>query len=274
MTITVVGLVDSAREAESLVKDLTQHCRCDRSDISLTTLRGDNGRAQAAGGVAAGAMKGLVGGIVLGAIIGFVVSAASIAVPGFEDVIERGPAASIIVFAVVFAVLGIVIGALAGVERRSGEEAGGRTERRAGTLITIHAREDQEADCALNVLRHHGAREIDKRSSDWNKRDWGHYDEAPEPAPRVVPERTAEAAPRSYNRPMEEAATASAPEQAAPPGALNPIAPGIAAKEQAAIVADTSNWITRTYTATYFGPERRRAANQTPYQGAERRHSA
>jgi hypothetical protein len=96
---------------------------------------------------------------------------------------------------------------------------------------------------------------------------------------RVVPEPASapaahDAGARGYNRPMEEAARASAPEHAAPPIARDQLAAGAAAKEQADIAIDTRNWITRKYTATYFGPERRRAANQAPYQGAERRQSA
>ena|SRR5690349_13887603 len=284
MTITVVGLVNTARDAESLVRDLTHHCRCDPTDITLTTLRPENGKGSAVGGVVTGAMKGLVGGAVIGAIIGYVIGAASLNVPGFESVIERGPSATIIVAAVIGAVLGIVAGALGGVERRADGEYSDEDVRRAGTLITIHASENQEADCAVNVLRHHGAREIDKRSSDWNKHAWNTpapaqpsaHEVAQEPVLRAVPERTAATAPAPdaglrYNRPTEDATRASAQEQAA------------AARETASLAdtlpnpnmkIDTANWITRKYTATYFGPERRQAANQAPYQGAEKRHPA
>jgi hypothetical protein len=190
-------------------------------------------------------------------------------------------------------VLGILIGALGGMERRAGGEYSDEDVRRAGTLITIHARESQEADCAVNVLRHHGAREIDKRSSDWNKQAWNATAQAQEPAHepvlRTVHERTPVTAPAPdaglrYNRPMEEAARASTHEQATAAGAREPLAAESAAREPITNLADTlpnpnmkldtSNWITRKYTATYFGPERRQAANQAPYQGAEKRHPA
>lgn len=280
MTITVVGLVDSAREAESVVRDLTSVCQCDHSDISLATRQGESSpRRRESGGAITGAMKGLVMGAVIGAIAGFVASAASLAVPGFEDIIARGPAASILVGAMIGGVLGVVIGALSGIERREDDEhAELENMRRAGTLVTVHAREDNEADCAVNVLRRHGAREIDKRSSDWNKRDWTeHHIAAQELSLRAVseppPPAANEPSPRSYNRPMEEAARAGTPEHVTPI-TRDQLAAGTAAKEQATVKVDTRTWITRKYTATYFGPERRTAANQQPYQGAERRHSA
>jgi hypothetical protein len=264
MAITVVGLVDSPREAQDIVRDLTSVCQCERADISVASRQGEHSlRQRESGGVAAGALKGLVMGAVIGAIAGFIASAASLAVPGFEAVIARGPAASIMVGAILGAVLGILIGALTGIERGEDDE---RSElqnmRRAGTLITVHAREDGEADCAVNVMRRHGAREIDKRSSDWNKQDWTERPIAmQEPSLRAVAEPPAgnppaanEAGPRGYNRPMEDAAVASTP--------------------VAAPAHPTEGWITRKYTATYFGPERRTAANQQPYSGAERRQSA
>src|SRR5690349_15058980 len=150
MAITVVGLVNTARDAETLVRDLTHHCRCNPTDITLTNLRDEGGRSSG-GGVAMGAMKGLIGGALLGAVLGFVVGAMQISIPAFESVIERGPSATIIVGAVIFAVLGIVIGALGGMEKRhDGEYSDEDAMRRAGTLVTIHARENQEADCAVN----------------------------------------------------------------------------------------------------------------------------
>src|SRR4029079_2818673 len=96
-----------------------------------------------------------------------------------------------------------------------------------------------------------------------------------EPTLRAVPERATAPAPDSgmrYNRPMEDAARASAHEEAAAAGTREQLAAGSAAREQVADAdtkVDTRNWITKKYTATYFGPERRKAANQTPYQGAE-----
>lgn len=263
MTITVVGLVDSAREAESVMRDLTSVCHCERADISLAARQDESTPPRReSGGVASGALKGLVMGAVIGAIAGFVVSAASLDVPGFEAVIARGPAATIMVGAIIGAVLGVLIGAMTGIERRADDEhSEPESLRRGGTLITVHARDDNEADCAVNVMRRHGAREIDKRSSDWNKRAWTEpHVAAQEPALRVVaeppPPAANEMSPRSYTPPLEETA------------------PVIVRNAAVTSAISTDGWITRKYTATYFGPERRHAANQQPYSGAERRQSA
>jgi hypothetical protein len=258
MATTVVGRVDSMREAESVARDLTSHCHCDRNDISLTTPSArPRVRARGGSGVIAGGMKGLVGGAILGAIVGFIVGIASIPVPGFAAVIARGTSSTIIMGAFIFSVIGVVIGMMTGMERHKGEELDEGVERPTGPMVTVHANDDQEADCVINVMRRHGAREIDKRSSDWSKRDWGDPVAEPDsPVLRGVPDRHAVTEPnlRAYNRPMEEADSAAAYVYAAAPS--------------------TEGWITKTYTATYFGPERRRAANHAPYQGAERRHSA
>jgi hypothetical protein len=288
MATTVVGLMNTPREAENLVRDLAASCGCDRADISLATHRDDDMPTRGGGG--SGALTGAVAGAVIGAIAGYFASMTSLAIPGIDIALADRPVASALAFAGIGAVVLGVLGGLLSIGRR--EEDGnyyGMEPRRAGTLVTVHARNNEEADCALGIMRRHGAMEIDKRSSDWAKQDMARREE---PALRPDPQATtgglpsghddvhvrnhapstpapAAASAQNHDRPMEET-TASA--RTAAVG--TPTAAASTEQKQVAAKADTRNWITRKYTATYFGPERRTAANQNPYQGAERWQSA
>jgi uncharacterized protein YcfJ len=267
MGITVVGLLDSQRAAESAVRELTSVCRCDRADINLIAREAEDDtrmHGSRAGRIAAGALKGALLGAALGGAAGFIASSTSLALPGFEAIIAIGPMASGIAGAVIGLVAGAVLGALFNTGNRDEDTNYFAPVRRAGTLITVHTRDDMEADCAVNVLRRHGAMEIDRRSSDWKKQGWGGGLTPEEPVLQPEPEHAVGSTPpldatgansRSYSRSMEETAPPRAQEQPA--------------------AADTprEEWIMRKYIAIYFGPERRKSANQ-PYSGAERRQAA
>jgi hypothetical protein len=293
MAMTVTGLLDTPRAAESAVRELTSVCRCHPMDISQVMRQGDEDLQMSghAGTAGAGALKGAGLGIALGGIAGLVASATKFAVPGFDIVIAAGPVASALAGAGIGAAAGALLGWLAGMGGRGEEPSYYAGMKRTGILITVHTRDDEQADCAASIMRRHGGMEIDKRPSDWKSQGWG--GRAPEePTLRPDPQAAnsglpsgnggvhvrnhapptpapAAAGAQNHNRPMEEstasARTAAVGSQAAAVGAT---------QKQAAPTVDTRNWITRKYTATYFGPERRTAANQHPYQGAERRQSA
>jgi hypothetical protein len=181
MAKTVVGLMDTSRAANDVVQELTNNCRCDRSDISLVA-RGSQGEftggAGATGDVkdekTSGALKGAGAGAALGGIAGFIAGAASLAIPGIGPIIAAGPIAS----ALAGAGLGAVAGGLIGGLTRLGvpeDEAHYYAEgvKRGGTLITVHARNDDMADCAARVMKRYGAADIEKRAMDWKKQGWG-----------------------------------------------------------------------------------------------------
>ena len=261
MATTVVGRVSNARDAESVVQDLVGTCSCDRANISLLTQNGP--RAADAGRAEFGTLKGIAGGIVIGGIAGYVAVAASVPMPElFAKVIAAGPIHSAILGGFIGSVAFGVIGALIGAATR-GEDTDDYSgnARRPGALIMVHTRSDQETECVVNVMRQHPVMEITKRSSIGEKPDRPSRSTVADPLMRAEPKFSAGNPPAAgspglrSNRLSEPFATALA-------------------RESAAKAVSRAGWITRKYTATYYGPERRTAANQSPYQGAERRQSA
>ena len=266
MSTTVVGRVSNAREAESVVQDLMSTCGCKRAAISL--LDQNSARAAGSDGAEFGMLiKGIVGGTIVGGIAGYVVAAASVPVPAvFATVIASGPVNSAIMGGFIGSVAFGVAGALIGAVTRGADTDDFPGAGLPGTLIMVHARNDQETDCAVNVMRQHGVVEIKKRSSNGDKQNQPNRsiivgDPLMDPPMRAEPKLSIGNPPvpgspglRSNGLP-ETGATATA-------------------REGAAKAISRAGWITRKYTATYYGPERRTAANQTPYQGAERRQSA
>jgi uncharacterized protein (TIGR02271 family) len=178
MAKTVVGLMDTPREAESVVRDLTSECGCDRADIGLMArgeqeMRGAGTDSGEGSEVGAGALKGAGTGAAVGGVLGLVAGAASLAIPGIGPIIAAGPIASALAGAGIGAVAGGAIGALAKVGVPE-EEAHYYAEgvKRGGTLITLHARDERIADCAAGVMRRHGAIDIDERAEQWRGEGW------------------------------------------------------------------------------------------------------
>ena len=182
MAKTVVGLMDTAQEAESVVRDLTSTCGCSREDIGLVARGSEGGEkmrsASAASDsgedVSSGALKGAGTGAAVGGVLGLVAGAASLAIPGLGPIIAAGPIAAGLTGAGIGAVAGGLIGALAnaGVPE---EEAHYYAEgvKRGGTLITLHARDDRTAECAARVMHEHGAVDIEQRAEQWKSEGWG-----------------------------------------------------------------------------------------------------
>ena len=180
MAKTVVGLMESPREAESVVRELTASCGCDRADIGLMARgsEGDTGTttrtsSEDSGNVGSGALKGAGTGAAIGGVLGLVAGAASLAIPGVGPIIAAGPIASALAGAGIGAVAGGLIGALTNIGVPE-EEAHYYAEgvKRGGTLITLHARDDQMANCAAQVMRQHGAVDIEQRAEQWRQQGW------------------------------------------------------------------------------------------------------
>src|SRR5690606_26843391 len=112
-------LMETSREAESVVQDLTRSCGCSRNDIGLMA-RGGQGEASGGAGttgdqgseMASGALKGATGGAAIGGVLGLLAGVASLSIPGFGPFIAAGPIASALGGAGIGAVAGGVIGAL------------------------------------------------------------------------------------------------------------------------------------------------------------------
>ena len=177
MAKTVVGLMDTGQEAEAVVRDLTGTCGCSREDIGLAARRegSTNITHESASGedMASGALTGAGTGAAVGGVLGLLAGTAALAIPGIGPIVAAGPIASTLAGAGIGAAAGGLIGALAnaGVPE---DEAQYYTEgvKRGGTLITLHARDDRAAECALRVMREHGAVDIHQRAQQWRSEGW------------------------------------------------------------------------------------------------------
>src|SRR5262245_5552234 len=117
MAKTVVGLFDTAAEAQSAVQDLV-NSGFERNDISLiaTDARGEYAREVGGTGSSAGegAAAGAVGGGVLGGVLGLLVGAGALAIPGIGPALAAGPLAAALGSAGAGALVGAGVGAATG----------------------------------------------------------------------------------------------------------------------------------------------------------------
>jgi len=189
MAKTVVGLFDTAAEAQSVVQELI-NSGFQRNDISLVAndAKGEysNYREVGAEGSSAaeGAGAGAVGGGVLGGVLGLLVGVGALAIPGIGPVLAAGPlaaalgaaGASTLVGAGIGAAAGGIIGALVGAGIPE-EDAGFYAEgvRRGGTLVLVKASDDM-AQRAYDAMRRYGAVDVDQRSGSWRESGWNGFD--------------------------------------------------------------------------------------------------
>src|SRR5215212_9434223 len=189
MAKTVVGLFDTAAEAQSVVQELI-NIGFQRTDISLVAnnAKGEYGNYKEAGAegssTAEGAGAGAVGGGVLGGVLGLLVGVGALAIPGIGPVLAAGPlaaalgaaGASTLVGAGIGAAAGGVIGALVGAGIPE-EDAGFYAEgiRRGGTLVLVKSSDDM-AQRAYDAMRRYGAVDVDERSGSWRQSGWNGFD--------------------------------------------------------------------------------------------------
>src|SRR4051812_6546438 len=189
MAKTVVGLFDTAAEAQSVVQELV-NSGFQRTDISLVAnnAKGEYGNYKEVGAegssTAEGAGAGAVGGGVLGGVLGLLVGVGALAIPGIGPVLAAGPlaaalgaaGASTLVGAGIGAAAGGIIGALVGAGIPE-EDAGFYAEgvRRGGTLVLVKASDDM-AQRAYDAMRRYGAVDVDERSSTWRQSGWKNFD--------------------------------------------------------------------------------------------------
>jgi len=189
MAKTVVGLFDTAAEAQSVVQELV-NSGFQRNDISLVAndAKGEYAASRAVGATgsstAEGAGAGAVGGGVLGGVLGLLVGVGALAIPGIGPVLAAGPlaaalgaaGASTVVGAGIGAAAGGIIGALVGAGIPE-EDAGFYAEgiRRGGTLVMVKASDDM-AQRAYDAMRRYGAVDVDERSGSWRQSGWKGFD--------------------------------------------------------------------------------------------------
>jgi hypothetical protein len=140
-------------------------------------VRDRDGRVDDASGAAAGAVTG---GVVGGAA-GLAASLMGLAIPGIGPIIAAGPIVSLLTGAGVGAVAGGLIGGLTdmGVSQPDAEYYA-EAVRRGGALVTVRA-DDARAERAADIMRAHGAIDIERRVQQWRERGWTGFDQNAEP---------------------------------------------------------------------------------------------
>jgi hypothetical protein len=130
---------------------------------------------------ASGAAAGAVTGGVVGGAAGLAASLMGLAIPGIGPIIAAGPIVATLTGAGVGAVAGGLIGGLTdmGVSR-SDAEYYAESVRRGGALVTVRA-DDSRAEGAAEIMREHGAIDIERRAEQWRERGWTGFNERAKP---------------------------------------------------------------------------------------------
>lgn len=251
MSKTVIGMMDNIGEAQAVVKDLVAS-GIQREDIGFMANQKHTVPSSAhlneseGGDAASGALAGAGTGAAIGGVAGLALALAPLAIPGIGPIVAAGPIAAALTGAGIGALAGGLIGGL----MRMGvpeDEAHYYAEgvRRGGILVTVAAGSEAQADTAVDVMKRHGAVDIDERATEWKKQGWkGRFDAdaAFESEPTI---------------PVTQEVGAVTLEQPEPVGS-----------KRARVVKRTGASARRAYK----GPERR--VSMTPYTGIERRRAA
>ncbi|MGE5105607.1 MAG: hypothetical protein ACM3NZ_12715 [Betaproteobacteria bacterium] len=131
-----------------------------------------------------GAATGAVTGGVVGGAAGLAASLMGLAIPGIGPIIAAGPIVATLTGAGVGAVAGGLIGGLTdmGVSRPDAEYYAEQV-RRGGALVTVRA-DDARAERAADIMRAHGAIDIERRAEQWRAHGWTGFNEGAPPYTR------------------------------------------------------------------------------------------
>lgn len=196
MAKTVVGSFDSFEEARRVVDQL-RTMGIDSNDVSLvandargqyapsatgsawtgTAATNSGSSGSTAGDVATGA----VAGGVIGGTAGLIAGLAGLAVPGIGPLVAAGPIAAALAGAGVGAVAGGLVGGLRhiGVSDTDAEYYA-EAVRRGGALVTVRV-DDARANEVADLMRQHGAIDIEGRVAQWKQSGWSGFDHGARP---------------------------------------------------------------------------------------------
>lgn len=166
MAKTVVGLFESKRKILTEVLDDLGRAGILAEDVSTVRTTPSN------------VLEDAGKGVLMGAFAGLALGAATLLIPGIGWVAVAGPIATMLTGAAVGAAAGGLIGAL--VSKGVPEEdahffAEGLS--RDGTLVIVNARTDEQAKRAEDVMKRHGALDIQERRDQWMRQGWkGRFD--------------------------------------------------------------------------------------------------
>lgn len=179
MAKTIVGSFDSFDEAQRVARELIDEGFA-TSDINVvaSNIRGQfKTDDRVAVTDTSNAATGAVAGGVLGGAAGLAVSLMGLTVPGIGPIIAAGPLAAALSGAGAGVIAGGLIGGLTelGVSKPDAEYYA-ETVRRGGALVTVQT-DDTASDRAVEIMREHGAVDIDKRAAMWREKGWTGWDE-------------------------------------------------------------------------------------------------
>lgn len=185
MIKTIVGSFDSFNEAHQVANDLRAAGFLD-SDISIVANNAageyrDDPRVTTTKEDGSATAKGAVTGAVVGGGAGLAASLAGLAIPGIGPIIAAGPIVATLAGAGTGAVAGGLIGGLVdlGVPE-SDAHYYAESVRRGGALVTVRA-DQSRADEVTDILRNHGAVDIEGRVERWREGGWEKFDQASSP---------------------------------------------------------------------------------------------
>lgn len=222
MAKTIVGSFDNFDEAQRVARDLLDE-GLDGGDINVvaSNLRGDfaqDGRADHPD--ANTTTRGAVTGGLLGGAAGLALGLMGLSVPGIGHVLAAGPLAATLAGAGAGVLAGGLIGGLTdlGVSRTDAEYYA-ESVRRGGALVTVRADEACTA-IVVDIMREHGAVDIDRRAEQWRDDGWKGYDATAAAYTREDMQRDRLRANRSVSseHDIDVAATRPAPDYARNPG--------------------------------------------------------
>jgi len=187
MVKTVVGSFDSIAEAAAAARDLRAAGFLE-NDVNVIAnnqqrpyVEGDTTAARPVSDKASGAATGIVAGGALGGAAGLAASLMGLAIPGIGPILAAGPIAAALAGAGAGAVAGGLIGGLTdlGVSETHAEYYA-EAVRRGGALVTVRA-DEVRADQAEQIIRRHGAFDIEDRAVQWKSSGWTGYNPQAEP---------------------------------------------------------------------------------------------
>jgi hypothetical protein len=181
MAKTVVGLMNTREEAWDVIQELVDK-GFSREDISMMARDQDNEtRSYTGTETESSTLEGAGKGAAIGGTAGLLVGIAALAIPGVGPIVAAGPLATALTGLGIGAAAGGIIGALANIGVPE-DEAGYYAEgvRRGGVLVTVSASEAQ-AERAAQIMRQHGAVDIEKRAASWKESGWDRFDESRKP---------------------------------------------------------------------------------------------
>jgi hypothetical protein len=190
MIKTVIASFDTLAEADSAARALRAAGFLD-NDINI--VANDKQRnfasdapqrppqAIAADDAAKGAATGVVAGGALGGAAGLAASLMGLAIPGIGAILAAGPIAAALMGAGAGAVAGGLIGALVdlGVPETHAEYYA-EAVRRGAALVTVRT-DASRTDEADEIMRQHGAIDIEERVARWRSTGWKGYDPSDPP---------------------------------------------------------------------------------------------